>query len=136
MEAVQGCLLTDPAEREGDEESAAGPLPAAETIPTPETPPPMLDVHAPHESVHPRKSFLIHIATTVLGLFIAVGLEQTVEYVHHRHISGQLEEQMREVFAGDLQTDAVSIAQAPMASRAITSRISAIGRSEADVISF
>lgn len=46
---------------------------------------PMLDVHASHETVHTWKGFFIHIATIVIGLLIAVGLEQTVEYFHHRH---------------------------------------------------
>ena len=78
---------------------------------TPETSSPMLEVHAPHESIHTWKSFLIHIATIVIGLFIAVGLEQSVEFFHHRHIREQLEEQMREVFAGDIQSDANSIQQ-------------------------
>jgi hypothetical protein len=45
----------------------------------------MLDVHAPHERVHGWSDFFIHIATIVIGLLIAVGLEQTVEYFHHRH---------------------------------------------------
>jgi hypothetical protein len=71
----------------------------------------MLEVHAPQEVLHTWKGFLIHIATIVIGLFIAVGLEQTVEFFHHRHLREQLEEQMREVFAGDLQSDAASIKQ-------------------------
>lgn len=33
--------------------------------------------------------FFVHIATIVLGLLIAVGLEQTVEYFHHRHLAGE-----------------------------------------------
>jgi hypothetical protein len=45
----------------------------------------MLDVHAPHDRVHSWSDFFIHIATIVIGLLIAVGLEQTVEYFHHRH---------------------------------------------------
>jgi hypothetical protein len=45
----------------------------------------MIDVHAPHETVHTWRDFFIHIATIVVGLVIAVGLEQTVEYLHHRH---------------------------------------------------
>jgi hypothetical protein len=44
----------------------------------------MLDVHPPHEAVHTWKDFFIHIATIVIGLLIAIGLEQTVEYFHHR----------------------------------------------------
>jgi hypothetical protein len=45
----------------------------------------MLDVHPPHAAVHTWKDFFIHIATIVVGLIIAVGLEQTVEYFHHQH---------------------------------------------------
>ncbi len=45
----------------------------------------MLDVHPPGEPIHTRKGFVLHIATIVIGLLIALGLEQTVEYLHHRH---------------------------------------------------
>jgi hypothetical protein len=50
----------------------------------------MLDVHAPHETIHSWKSFSIHIAAIVVGLLIAVALEQMVEFPHHRHQSEQL----------------------------------------------
>jgi hypothetical protein len=52
----------------------------------------MLDVHPPHESAHSWKDFLLHIATIVVGLLIAVGLEQTVEAVHHRSQRSELRE--------------------------------------------
>jgi hypothetical protein len=71
----------------------------------------MLEVHAPQEALHSWKGFFTHIATIVIGLFIAVGLEQTVEFFHHRHLRAQLEEQMQGVFAGDIQSDAASIEQ-------------------------
>jgi hypothetical protein len=45
----------------------------------------MIDVHAPHESVHSFKDVLIHIAIITIGLLIAIGLEQTVVYIEHRH---------------------------------------------------
>lgn len=57
---------------------------------TPENSAPMLDVHAPHENIHTWKNFLTHIAAIVIGLLIAVSLEQTVEYFHHRHQREQL----------------------------------------------
>jgi hypothetical protein len=42
----------------------------------------MLDVHpALHATTTWR--FFIHIATIVIGLLIAIGLEQTVELIHH-----------------------------------------------------
>jgi hypothetical protein len=57
----------------------------------------MLETHAPHEPIHTWKGFFIHLATIVIGLFIAVGLEQIVEFFHHRHQRLQLEQQVLEV---------------------------------------
>jgi hypothetical protein len=45
----------------------------------------MLDVHPSHEPINTWKGFFLHISTIVIGLLIAVGLEHTVEYFHHRH---------------------------------------------------
>jgi hypothetical protein len=56
----------------------------------------MLDVHAPHHAASTWRDFFIHIITIVIGLLIAVGLEQAVEYLHHRH---QLEEIRQELLA-------------------------------------
>ncbi len=51
----------------------------------------MLDVHPPHHATTTWRDFLIHIATIVIGLLIAIGLEQTVEWVRHSHERNQLE---------------------------------------------
>jgi hypothetical protein len=56
---------------------------------------PMLDVHAPHDAVRTWKDFFIHIAAIAVGLLIAIGLEQTVEYFHHRHQVAELREALR-----------------------------------------
>jgi hypothetical protein len=61
----------------------------------PENTPPMLDVHAPHEALHTWKGFFIHIATIVVGLFIAVALEQSVEALHRSHEVAALREDLR-----------------------------------------
>ena len=45
----------------------------------------MLDVHAPHKSDHTWTDFFIHVGTIAVGLLLAIGLEQTVEFLHHRH---------------------------------------------------
>jgi hypothetical protein len=52
---------------------------------------PMLDVHPAHHAANTWRDFFIHIATICLGLLIAIGLEQTVEWFHHRHQLHQLE---------------------------------------------
>jgi hypothetical protein len=54
----------------------------------------MLDVHPAHHAATTWRDFFIHIATIVLGLCIAVGLEQTVELIHHRHQRHQLQEDL------------------------------------------
>ncbi len=54
----------------------------------------MIEVHPPHEDVHTWRQFCIHIAAITIGLLIAIGLEQTVVYFHHRH---QLQEARREL---------------------------------------
>jgi hypothetical protein len=55
----------------------------------------MLDVHPAHHAASTWRDFFVHIATIALGLLLAVGLEQTVEYFHHRHQRQQFEEDIR-----------------------------------------
>ena len=72
--------------------------PPTEHVPTSETsakfeePVPMLDVHPPHHAASTWRDFFIHIVTIVIGLLIAIGLEQTVEAIHHRHERSELRE--------------------------------------------
>jgi hypothetical protein len=72
-----------------DNLKAAGPT-DAEALSSAEVAAPMLDAHAPHQTVHTWKDFLVHIAAIVIGLIIAVSLEQTVEFLHHHHQREQL----------------------------------------------
>lgn len=44
-----------------------------------------MEVHPPEHPIHTWRDFFIHIATIVVGLLIAIGLEQSVEWLHHRH---------------------------------------------------
>ena len=55
----------------------------------------MLDVHPPHEPAHSWRDFFVHMATICLGLLIAIGLEQSVEWMHHRHELKELREALR-----------------------------------------
>lgn len=56
----------------------------------------MIEVHAPHEATHTWTDFSIHIGTIVVGLLIAIGLEQGVEWIHHRHELVTLREDLRQ----------------------------------------
>jgi hypothetical protein len=57
---------------------------------------PMLDVHPPHHAASTWRDFFIHIITIVIGLLIAIGLEQTVEYIHNRRQIAEARETIRQ----------------------------------------
>jgi hypothetical protein len=71
---------------------------------TPEISEPMLEVHASHKSIHTWKDFFIQIATIVVGLLIAIGLEQTVEAIHHSNERRELIREMREEAERNVET--------------------------------
>jgi len=58
----------------------------------------MLDVHPPHHAASTWRDFFIHIATIVVGLLIAIALEQTVEAIHRAR--------ERKVLIEDIHTEA------------------------------
>jgi len=71
---------------------------------------PMLDVHPPHHSPNTWRDFFLHIATICVGLLIAIGLEQSIEALHHHHQRHQLNEDLiteaqsnQQVIARDLR---------------------------------
>jgi hypothetical protein len=80
---------------------------------TPEISPPMLDVHVPHEVLHTWRGFFIHIATIVVGLFIAVALEQSVEaFNRHREVGAlreDLRQESRQIIADARQSEAAHL---------------------------
>lgn len=43
-----------------------------------------MEVHPPEHPIHTWRDFFVHIATIVVGLLIAICLEQSVEWLHHR----------------------------------------------------
>jgi len=46
-----------------------------------------MDVHPPHGPIHSVRDFMVHLLAITIGLLIALGLESTAEWVHHRHLA-------------------------------------------------
>jgi hypothetical protein len=69
----------------------------------------MLDVHPPHAPTHTWTDFFIHIATIVVGLLIAVGLEQAVEFFHHRHQLQKAREELRDDIEANRRATAIQL---------------------------
>jgi hypothetical protein len=91
--------------------------PSALSDAVPESKNPMLDVHAPHGSVHTWKDFFIHLATIAIGLLIAIGLEQSVEYLHHRH---QVHEMAEKIQAESIENRKTLLADIEQTDRVIS----------------
>ncbi len=71
----------------------------------------MLEVHPPHQTPHSWRDFFIHIATIVVGLLIAVSLEQSVEWVHHRDEVAQTRNELEHERARNARISAVLLAE-------------------------
>jgi hypothetical protein len=84
----------EPVPQKPTDSSQAAVPPVAESSSTPKVSAPMLDVHAPHHTLHTWKDFLVHIAAIAIGLLLALALEKLAEYVHER---GLLTEGRREL---------------------------------------
>lgn len=56
----------------------------------------MLDVHPPHEGIRGFRDFFLHLLTITIGLLIAIGLEATVEWVHHRNLRREADANVRQ----------------------------------------
>lgn len=72
----------------------------------------MLEPHAPHGAVHTWKDVFIHIGIIAVGLLIAIGLEQTVVFLHDWHHAQKLEESLRQESLANrdvVKTDIASI---------------------------
>jgi hypothetical protein len=51
-----------------------------------------LEVHPPEHGIHSWRDFFVHMGTICLGLLIAIGMEQSVEWMHRRHERAELRE--------------------------------------------
>jgi hypothetical protein len=55
-----------------------------------------LEVHLPHKPIDSWKEFFVHLITITIGLLIALGLEGSVEWMHHRHLMREARTNIRQ----------------------------------------
>lgn len=79
----------------------------------------MLDVHPAQHAANSWKEFFVHIATIVVGLLIAVCLEQMVELVHHHRELAQV----RRELSDERETNRKAIAKVTVAWRWETAQL-------------
>ncbi len=64
----------------------------------------MIDIHPPQHAPMTRRDFFVHLFIVVLGILIAIGLEQTAEVIHHHQERHQLETDLREEAQRNIDT--------------------------------
>jgi len=63
----------------------------------------MIDIHPPQHAPMTRREFFTHLFIVILGILIAIGLEQTVEALHHWHEREALIENFHRECSDNLQ---------------------------------
>src|SRR5215469_209146 len=51
-----------------------------------------MEVHAPHHPIQSWRDIVLHLAIVTVGILIALGLEQAVEWYHHRELANEARE--------------------------------------------
>ncbi|MBV9743936.1 MAG: hypothetical protein JO099_09250 [Acidobacteriia bacterium] len=54
-----------------------------------------MEIHAPHGHVQSFRDVAVHLAIVTVGILIALGLEQAVEWYHHRELADEARETIR-----------------------------------------
>ena len=72
-----------------------------------------MEVHPPHGSIHSVKEFMVHLLAITVGLLIALGLEASVEWVHHRHLAQEARENISREFHDNQQAVARELNSLP-----------------------
>lgn len=53
-----------------------------------------MEIHAPHGPIMTLREFLVHLLVVTAGILIALGLEQSVEMLHHHNLAREARENM------------------------------------------
>ena len=75
-----------------------------------------MDIEPPEKAIDSWRDFFVHMATIVLGILVAISLEQSVEALHHRYLRSNLEREMlseaevnRTIISDDMNNDNTSL---------------------------
>src|SRR5215469_17554636 len=64
-----------------------------------------MEIHAPHHPIQSWRDIVLHLAIVTVGILIALGLEQTVEWYHHR----QLAAEARETILNEIRSNKIDL---------------------------
>jgi hypothetical protein len=69
----------------------------------------MIDIHPPQHAPMTKRDFFVHLFIVILGILIAIGLEQAVEFLHHCHLASEARSHLRTEAALDERSNNFNI---------------------------
>ena len=89
-----------------------------------------MDVHPPHSPIRSVKDFMLHLLAITIGLLIALGLEATVEWIHHRHLVSQARQNLAQEIHDNQQNLAKELIALPTEEAQLDKLLSAVNAEE------
>jgi hypothetical protein len=89
-----------------------------------------MEIHPPHGAIHSVKDFLIHLLAITIGLLLALTLESTVEWIHHRRLAHEAEANLRTEIADNQREIAQVLQELPGSQKRLETIVSAMRQFE------
>lgn len=89
-----------------------------------------MEVHPPHSAIHSVKDFMLHLLAITIGLLIALGLEATVEWMHHRHLVSEARQNLAQEIRDNTQNLARELTALPNEEAQLDRLLSAVNAEE------
>jgi hypothetical protein len=86
-----------------------------------------VDVHPPHGPIHSVRDFMVHLLAITIGLLIALGLEATVEWLHHRSLVREARENISHEIRDNRQRLATELNALPAEEKRLEDILTTVG---------
>ena len=89
-----------------------------------------MEVHPAHGSIHSVKEFMVHLLAITIGLLLALGLEASVEWVHHRHLVQSARENISQEIHNNQQSLASELNALPVEEQQLKEILSVVSNTQ------
>jgi hypothetical protein len=89
-----------------------------------------VEVHPPQSPIHSVKDFMLHLLAITIGLLIALGLEASVEWMHHRHLVREAKENIAQEIHDNAESLAKEMNSLPLEEKQLEKLLTVVSEEE------
>jgi hypothetical protein len=89
-----------------------------------------LEVHPPQSPIHSVKDFMLHLLAITIGLLIALGLEASVEWMHHRYLVREAKENIAQEIHDNAESLAKEMNSLPLEEKELEKPLTVVSEEE------